>query len=163
MAIREIIEKGDPLLRKRSREVDSFNERLHTLLSDMAETLRIANGVGLAAPQVGVLRRAVIVDNGTEYMELINPEITAVEGEQIGLEGCLSVPGKYGIVERPNKVAVKYQDRNGEWHEYTGEELTARAICHELEHLEGILFIDKASRMLSDEELAELEQSEGDS
>ena len=123
----------------------------------MEETLLAANGVGLAAPQVGVLRRVVLVDTGEEILELINPEIIRTEGEQTGLEGCLSVPGKYGIVTRPNFVTVRAQDRFGEWFEAEGEELIARCFCHELAHLDGQLYLEVADRMLTQEELEELE------
>ena len=160
MAQRHILKQGDPTLNKRCREVTDFNARLHTLLDDMRETLAVANGVGLAAPQVGVLRRAVIVletnvDEGEEeYMiELVNPVIIEADGEQVGAEGCLSVPGEFGIVKRPEHVKVRAQDRNGEFFEVEGEGLTARAFCHELDHLEGTLFTSKASRMLTPEEL----------
>lgn len=160
MAQRHILKQGDPTLTKRCREVTDFNPRLHTLLDDMRETLAQANGVGLAAPQVGVLRRAVIVletnvaEDEDEYMiELVNPVIIEADGEQIGAEGCLSVPGEFGIVKRPEHVKVRAQDRFGEFFEVEGEGLTARAFCHELDHLEGTLFTTKASRMLTPEEL----------
>ena len=160
MAQRHILKQGDPTLTKHCREVTDFNPRLHTLLDDMRETLSQANGVGLAAPQVGVLRRAVIVletnvaEDEEEYMiELVNPVIIEADGEQIGAEGCLSVPGEFGIVKRPEHVKVRAQDRFGEFFEVEGEGLTARAFCHELDHLEGTLFTTKASRMLTPEEL----------
>ena len=162
MAQRHILKQGDPTLTKRCREVTDFNSRLHTLLDDMKETLSHANGVGLAAPQVGVLRRAVIVletnvaEDEEEYMiELVNPVIIEADGEQVGAEGCLSVPGEFGIVSRPEHVKVRAQDRNGEFFEVEGEGLTARAFCHELDHLEGTLFTTKVSRMLTPEELQE--------
>ena len=162
MAQRHILKQGDPTLTKRCREVTDFNSRLHTLLDDMKETLSHANGVGLAAPQVGVLRRAVIVletnvaEDEEEYMiELVNPVIIEADGEQVGAEGCLSVPGEFGIVARPEHVKVRAQDRNGEFFEVEGEGLTARAFCHELDHLEGTLFTTKVSRMLTPEELQE--------
>lgn len=162
MAIRNIVKKGDSVLEKHCRPVTEFNERLHILLDDMKETLLSSGGVGLAAPQVGVLRRVVIVietnvpEDEKEYvMELINPEITFEDGEQTGPEGCLSVPGKYGIVTRPNHVKVKAQDRNGNFFEVEGDVLTARCFCHELDHLEGILFPERAERMLTPEELSE--------
>ena len=126
----------------------------------MQETLAKANGAGLAAPQVGVLRRAVLVDNGEEVLELINPEILEQSGEQYGLEGCLSVPGKYGYVRRPNFVKVRAQDRYGNWFEAEGEELTARAFCHEIEHLDGHLYTEKVDRFLTDEELEELAEED---
>lgn len=162
MAQRHILKQGDPTLTKRCREVTDFNSRLHMLLDDMKETLSHANGVGLAAPQVGVLRRAVIVletnvaEDEEEYMiELVNPVIIEADGEQVGAEGCLSVPGEFGIVSRPEHVKVRAQDRNGEFFEVEGEGLTARAFCHELDHLEGTLFTTKVSRMLTPEELQE--------
>ncbi|NLH01622.1 MAG: peptide deformylase [Clostridiales bacterium] len=162
MAIRNIVKKGDSVLEKRCRPVTEFNERLHILLDDMKDTLLNSGGVGLAAPQVGVLRRAVIVietnvpEGEQEHIiELINPEIIEQEGEQTGPEGCLSLPGKYGIVTRPNRVRVRAQDRNGDFFEADGEALTARCFCHEIDHLDGILFPERAERMLSPEELAD--------
>ena len=160
MALRNILTDQDPTLYKVSRPVPEFNERLHILLDDMQETLAKANGAGLAAPQVGVLRRAVLVDNGEEVLELINPEILEQSGEQYGLEGCLSVPGKYGYVRRPNFVKVRAQDRYGNWFEAEGEELTARAFCHEIEHLDGHLYTEKVDRFLTDEELEELAEED---
>ena len=160
MALRKIVTVGDSVLNKVCRPVTKFDSRLHTLLDDMAETLEDANGVGLAAPQVGVLRRVVLVDVGDEILELINPEIIKTEGEQTGLEGCLSVPGKYGIVTRPNVVAVRAQDRFGEWFEAEGEELIARCFCHELAHLDGQLYTEVAKRMLSPEELESMFEEE---
>lgn len=156
MALRNILTEEDPTLRKVSRPVTKFDDRLHELLDDMAETLEDARGVGLAAPQVGILRRVVVVDVGEEILELINPEIISQSGEQTGMEGCLSVPGKYGIVTRPNVVKVRAQDRFGEWYEAEGEELIARAFCHELEHLDGHLYVDKVERFLTQEELEKL-------
>ena len=156
MALRKIITVGHPTLTKKSRPVEKFDERLWTLLDDMKETLVEANGVGLAAPQVAILRRICIVDNGEELLELINPEILEQSGEQDGLEGCLSVPDTYGKVVRPNYVKIKAQDRYGDWHEYEGEELVARCFCHELEHLDGHIYTEKAYHMLTDEEYAEL-------
>ena len=156
MALRNILTEEDPTLRKVSRPVTKFDDRLHELLDDMAETLEDARGVGLAAPQVGILRRVVVVDVGEEILELINPEIISESGEQTGLEGCLSVPGKYGIVTRPNVVKVRAQDRFGAWYEAEGEELIARAFCHELEHLDGHLYVDKVELFLTQEELEEL-------
>lgn len=153
MALRNIVTVGDSVLNKVCRPVTKFDKRLHMLLDDMAETLEEANGVGLAAPQVGVLRRVVLVDTGDEILELINPEIIHSEGEQTGVEGCLSVPGKYGIVTRPNFVTVRAQDRNGDWFEAQGEELIARCFCHELAHLDGHLYTELAERMLTAEEL----------
>ena len=162
MALRNILTEEDPTLHKVSRVVTNFDDRLHVLIDDMIETLHNANGVGLAAPQVGVLRRVVVVDAGDEVLELVNPEIIAQSGEQTGMEGCLSVPGKYGIVTRPNEVTVRAQDRDGNWFEVDGEELMARAFCHELEHLDGHLYTEKAERFLTDEELQELCAAEED-
>ena len=154
MAIRPIITEGDPVLNKVCHPVTNFDARLHDLLDDMRETLTEANGVGLAAPQVGGLRRVCVVMNeDEEIIELINPEIIAIEGEQTGLEGCLSVPGRYGIVTRPYVVRVRAQDRDGNFFEVEDEELTARCFCHELEHLDGHLFVERAEKMLSPEEL----------
>jgi peptide deformylase len=164
MATRTILKKGDPSLKKKSREVKDFNERLHRLLDDMRETLEKASGVGLAAPQVGVLRRAfIVIDyNGEEpkLLELINPEITETEGEQIGPEGCLSLPNIWGIVTRPERVRIKAQDRYGNYFETEGRGLTARAFCHELDHLQGVLFDEIADRFLTEEELESLRESE---
>lgn len=160
MAIRSIVQKGDSVLEKNCRQVTEFNDRLHILLDDMKETLLESGGVGLAAPQVGVLRRVVVVletnvaEDEEEYViELVNPEIIFEDGEQRGPEGCLSLPGKYGIVTRPNNVKVRAQDRNGNFFEVEGEALTARCFCHELDHLDGVLFPDRAERMLTPEEL----------
>ena len=146
MALREIVTYGDDILRKKCRPVTAFDGKLHTLLDDMAETLVKAEGAGLAAPQVGILRRAVIIDvhDGSGVIELINPEIVETEGVQCGNEGCLSLPGEWHEVERPAKVTVKAQDRHGNEFTMTGEGLLARAFCHELDHLDGVLFIDKA-------------------
>ena len=160
MARRNILTKEEPGLYKKCRPVTDFNSRLHQLLDDMADTLAQENGVGLAAPQVGVLRRAVIVletnvpEGEEEYLiELVNPEIIESDGEQYGAEGCLSVPGEYGLVRRPMHVKVRAQDRNGDFFEVEGEGLTARCFCHEIDHLEGIVFTSKCERMLSEEEL----------
>lgn len=157
MALRNIVTVGDSVLSKVCRPVTKFDNRLSILIDDMIETLEEANGVGLAAPQVGVLRRVVIVDAGEDgILELVNPEIIEQSGEQTGLEGCLSVPGKYGIVTRPNVVKVRAQDRHGDWYEVEGEELIARCFCHELAHLDGQLYTEVAERMLTSEELEEL-------
>ena len=154
MAIRKIVERGDPVLEKVCRPVTEFDARLHTLLDDMAETLEEAGGVGLAGPQVGVLRRVCIVkDDEGEIIELINPEIIETGGEQTGLEGCLSIPGRYGVVTRPYKVRVRAQDRDGVYFEVEGEDLTARGFCHEIEHLDGRLYTEHCDHLLSDEEL----------
>ena len=146
MAIRNIRVDDDPILRKKSREVTEFNDRLFELLDDMKETMYHSGGVGLAGPQVGVLKRVVVMDvseDRNEFIELINPEITYEEGEQTGVEGCLSIPGFNGIVTRPNIVKVKAQNRDGKWCLYKGEELKARCFCHELDHLDGVLYKDK--------------------
>ena len=156
MALRNIITEGNPTLNKVCRPVTAFDERLATLIDDMKETVVHANGVGLAAPQVAVLRRVVVVDLGEEIVELVNPRILTTEGEQDGLEGCLSVPDRYGMVKRPQKVKIEAQDRHGDWYEYEGEDLIARCFCHELEHLDGHLYTEKAYRMLTDEEYEEL-------
>lgn len=140
MALRNIVKFGDPILNKKSRSVEKFDDKLATLIDDMKDTMYHENGVGLAAVQVGMLRRVVVIDIGDGVMELVNPEITMAEGEQKDSEGCLSLPGKYGVTLRPNKVQVKAQDRNGKWHIYTGEGLKAKAFCHEIDHLEGVLF-----------------------
>ena len=165
MALRNILTKEQPTLYKKCRPVTEFNPRLHQLLDDMRETLMDANGVGLAAPQVGVLRRAVLVietnvpEGEDEYViELINPEILETSGEQDGAEGCLSVPGEYGLVKRPMNVKVRAQDRNGNWFEVEGNGLTARCFCHEIDHLDGIVFTSKAERMLTEEELSSGEE-----
>ena len=163
MALRNIVTEGDSVLTKVSRPVMKFDRRLHVLLDDMTDTLVDAGGVGLAAPQVGVLRRAVVVDTGEDgILELINPEIIEESGEQTGLEGCLSVPGKYGIVTRPNYVKVRAQDRDGNWFEAEGEELIARCFCHELAHLEGQLYTAVAERMLTPEELKAMMEEDED-
>ena len=167
MALRKIVEQGDDCLKKVCRPVTEFNAHLHQLLDDMADTLTEANGAGLAAPQVGVLRRVCLVldEDTEEFIELINPEILSKSGEQTGLEGCLSVPGKWGIVTRPNVVRVKAQDRDGNWFEAEGEGLTARAFCHEIEHLDGHLFVEHIDHFLSEEELRdylEREEQEGE-
>lgn len=149
MAIRTIIKDGNSFLRKKSRQVTVFDKRLHVLLDDMAETMHKAMGVGLAAVQVGVLRRAVVVDVGEDLVELVNPVIIeASEEPQFDAEGCLSFPGEYGMVERPMRVKVQAQDRNGDLFTVEGEGLKARAFCHEIDHLEGVLFIDHATEML---------------
>lgn len=143
MAIRNIRTDNDPILRKKSRIVENFDEKLWILLDDMKDTMYQAEGVGLAAVQVGILKRVVIVDVGDGLIELINPEIIEVEGEQFGVEGCLSLPGKSGYTLRPMDVKVKAQNRNGNWCVYKGTELKAKAFCHEIDHLDGTLYIDK--------------------
>ena len=162
MATRKIVIQGDELLTKKSRPVTEFNPRLHQLLDDMADTLEEAQGAGLAAPQVGILRRAVLViDDDDKVMELINPEILLQEGEQTGPEGCLSVPGKFGMVTRPNHVRVRAQDRYGNWFEAEGEGLVARCFCHEIEHLDGHLYTEHIDRFLTDEELEAYYREQG--
>ena len=153
MAIRTILTEKEDVLHKVCKPVEKFDERLWVLLDDMRDTLDEANGVGLAAPQVGILRRVVIVDTGEEILELVNPEMLETSGEQEGPEGCLSVPGKYGIVKRPYIAKVRAQDRNGEWYEVEGEELIARCFCHELDHLDGIVYTEVMERFLTAEEL----------
>lgn len=148
MAIREIRKEGDDILTKVCKPVVKFDNKLHILLDDMYETMTQQEGVGLAAPQVGILKRAVIIDVGEGVIEMINPEIIETDGSQVGAEGCLSVPGVYGEVERPMYVKAKAQDRNGNWFEIEGEELLARAICHECEHLEGKLFRERVTAYL---------------
>lgn len=155
MGIRKIMTVKEPCLHKVCRPVEKFDKKLHKLLDDMKETLVDANGVGLAAPQVGILRRVVIVDTGEEMLELVNPELVETSGEQEGAEGCLSVPGKYGLVKRPNHAKVRAQDRDGNWFEAEGEELIARCFCHELDHLDGIVYTEIMERYLTDEELNE--------
>ena len=152
MAIRKIVTLGDDVLRKECRKQEKFDLRLAILLKDMADTMYRAEGVGLAAPQVGVLRRVVVIDVGEGLVEMINPVITKREGEQTGLEGCLSIPGRYGIVTRPYVVRVRAQDRYGTFFEVEDAELTARCFCHEIEHLDGKLFIDSAEYMLEDDD-----------
>lgn len=151
MAIRSIVKVGDPVLSKKCRAVDKIDDRIITLLDDMIDTLYDSGGVGLAAPQVGVLKRITVIDIGDGLIELINPEIVSQEGVQNDLEGCLSLPGKWGYVERPNKVTVRGMDRNGDLYEYTGEGLLARAFCHELEHLDGILFSSHVTEFVEPE------------
>ena len=156
MGLRKILTDKEPALHKVCRPVEKFDKRLHRLLDDMKETLQEANGVGLAAPQVGILRRVVVVDTGEEILELVNPTLLETSGEQEGPEGCLSVPGRYGLVKRPNVAKVRAQDRNGEWFEAEGEELIARCFCQEQAHLDGQLYTEVAERMLTQEELDEL-------
>lgn len=160
MALRNILKEGDETLSKKCRPVTDFNQRLHDLLDDLGETMMDAEGVGLAAPQVGVLRRAVVVletnvpeGDSERIIELVNPEIIESSGEQESPEGCLSVPGQYGMVKRPDRVKVRAQDRDGNWFELEGVGLTARAFCHELDHLDGHMFTELCDHILSDEEL----------
>ncbi len=159
MAIRKIVTVEDSVLRKTSRPVVKFDEKLWSLLDDMKDTLKKADGVGLAAVQVGILRRIVIVDVGDgKPVELINPEIVEQSGEQEGQEGCLSLPGEWGIVSRPDFVKVRAQNRKGQWCMHKGEGLKARCFCHEIDHLDGIVFTDRAKHMLTDEELQRLNE-----
>jgi len=161
VAILKIVKEGSSDLRKKSRPVEKINKRITTLLDDMYETLKNANGIGLAAPQVGVLRRIAIIEvEDGELMEMINPEIIFRDGEQEEIEGCLSSPGKFAQTVRPMSVKVAYTDRNGERTEKEGTELLARAFCHELDHLDGVLCFDKAVRILSQEELEEMRKNE---
>lgn len=152
MAIRNIVKLGDEILTKKCREVKNIDDRIICLLDDMIETLKQANGVGLAAPQVGILKRIAIVDTGNEILELINPEILFTDGEQTDAEGCLSYPGRYGLVTRPKTVKIRATDRNGNEYEYTGEDLTARAFCHEIDHLDGHFFTEKVTEWVDTEE-----------
>ena len=157
MGLRKILTDKDPALHKVCKPVTSFDSKLHKLLDDMNETLIESGGVGLAAPQVGILRRIFLVDVGmedNEIIEFINPEILETDGEQEGPEGCLSVPGKYGLVKRPYYAKVRAQDRFGEWYEVEGEELIGRCFCHELDHLDGIVYTEVMDRFLTEEELS---------
>ena len=157
MALRKILTDEDPALHKKCRPVTNFDDRLGELLDDLKETLAHAHGAGLAAPQVGILRRCVIVvDANDQMLELVNPEIISREGEQEGFEGCLSVPGRWGVVKRPMKAKVRAQDRNGNFFEVEGEEIVARCFCHEIDHLDGHLFTELAGRLYTNEELDEL-------
>ena len=153
MGLRKILTDKDPALHKVCKPVTAFDEKLHKLLDDMQETLVDSGGVGLAAPQVGILRRVVLVDTGEEIIELINPEMLETSGEQEGAEGCLSVPGKYGLVKRPMFAKVRAQDRYGDWFEAEGEELIARCFCHENDHLDGIVYTEVMDRFLTQDEL----------
>ena len=153
MALRKILSDKNPALHKVCKPVESFDSKLWRLLDDMRETLLDSGGVGLAAPQVGILRRVVLGDTGEEILELVNPTLLETDGEQEGPEGCLSVQGKYGLVKRPYYAKVRAQDRTGNWFEAEGEELTARCFCHELDHLDGILYTQVMERLLTDEEL----------
>ena len=149
MALRKIVVEGDPVLKKKSRPVEKFDARLAELLDDMRQTLYSAEGVGLAAVQVGVLRRVVVVDVGDGLLELVNPEIIEAEGEQRESEGCLSLPGEYGETIRPAVVKVKAQNREGKWCIYKGDGLKARCFCHEIDHLDGILYSQKVEKWLA--------------
>ena len=150
MAIRDVVQVGDDVLRGKCFAVEAFDEKLWALLEDMKDTVKKEQGAGLAAPQVGVLRRVVVVDVEEGYFEFINPVLMLQKGEQTGWEGCLSVRGKSGVVSRPMKVTLSYQDRNGEKHLLKAKGFFARAICHELDHLDGILYIDKATHIQSE-------------
>ena len=156
MGLRKILTVEESALHKVCKPVVNFDKRLHDLLDDMRETLIESGGVGLAAPQVGILRRVVLVDTGEEILELVNPTLLETDGEQEGAEDCLSVPGKYGIVKRPFWAKVRAQDRDGNWYEAEGEELTARCFCHELDHLDGIIYTEVMERYLTDEEMEEI-------
>ena len=153
MGLRKILTDKEPSLHKVCRPVEKFDGKLHKLLDDMVETMIDAHGVGLAAPQVGILRRIVVVNTGDEVLELVNPTLLETDGEQVGAEGCLSVPGKYGLVKRPYYAKVRAQDRFGDWYEAEGEEIIARCFCHELDHLDGIVYTEVMERFLRDEEL----------
>ena len=153
MGLRKILTVKEPALHKVCKPVVNFDKRLWTLLDDMKETLIDSNGVGLAAPQVGILRRVVLVDVGEEILELVNPSLLETDGEQEGMEGCLSLPGKYGLVKRPYYAKVRAQDRDGNWYEVEGEEIIARCFCHELDHLDGIVYTEVMERFLTEEEL----------
>ncbi|MDE6107126.1 MAG: peptide deformylase [Oscillospiraceae bacterium] len=157
MAIREILTDQDPALHKKCHVITQFDDKLAAFLDDLKETLAAANGAGLAAPQVGILRRAVIVvDESDEMLELVNPEIIERSGEQDGLEGCLSVPGMWGYVKRPMYVKVRAQDRKGDWFEVEGEEMVARCFCHEIEHLDGHVFSEHVDRLYDNEEIEKI-------
>ena len=162
MAIREILTDQDPVLHKKCHSVTQFDQRLWDLIDDMRETLEDAGGAGLAAPQVGILRRVVVLYDGEEQLlELVNPELMEREGEQDGLEGCLSVPGLWGYVKRPEKVRVKAQDRDGNWFETEGEGIVARCFCHEIEHLDGHVFTEHVDRIYTSEEVEQIMEEEG--
>ena len=151
MAIRNIVKIGDPILNKKSRQIEKFDERLGLLLDDMAETMYRESGAGLAAVQVGVLKRIFVTDTGEGLLELVNPEIIGTEGVQEEQEGCLSLPGECGITSRPSVVKVKAQNRNGKWFIHKAEGLKARCFCHEIDHLDGILFTERVIRAVKDE------------
>lgn len=157
MAIREIRLEEDPILRKRSKKIDEITERIQILLEDMVETMDYADGVGLAAPQVGVLRRAIVIDIGDGPMKIMNPEIVEINGEVIDVEGCLSIPGKSGTVKRPEWIKIKYLDIDGKEQILEGEGLLARVLCHEIDHLEGILYTDK---IIDEVELEDLDEED---
>lgn len=161
--IRKILQKDDPVLHKVCHPVTQFDGKLAGLLEDLTATLEHANGLGLAAPQIGILRRVcVVMDQDETYLELVNPQIVEQEGEQEGFEGCLSVPGRWGVVKRPYKVRVRAQDRNGNFFEAEGEEIVARCFCHEIEHLDGHLFTEHADRLYTTEELDRMMEEQGE-
>lgn len=160
MAVMKILRLGDETLRKKSHPVTKIDRRTIGLLKDMAETMYAADGCGLAAPQVGILRRMVVIDVGDGLIELINPEIIENEGEEIGVEGCLSVPGRRGTVKRPTKVVVRALDKKGREIELTAEGFLARAVCHELDHLDGIVYVDKMIEDVTDQYNQEYHQEE---
>lgn len=159
---KKILQREDPALHKVCRPVTAFDEKLHTLLRDMSDTLRAAGGLGLAAPQIGILRRVcIVVDDNEQYLELVNPEIISQEGEQTGFEGCLSLTGKYGLVKRPMKVSVRALDRNGKPVEYTREGITARCFCHEIEHLDGHMYYEHTDRLYTEDEIDQMQEGRG--
>ena len=160
MALRKLAYIEDDILRKKSRKVESFDQRLHVLLDDMAETMYKNNGCGLAAPQVSVLRRAIVMDVGEGLIEVVNPEIVSREGEVDGVEGCLSVPGVYGYVTRPTWAKIRAQDRDGNWFEREGEGVVAQCFCHETEHLDGHLFTEKVEEYVDPEDLQRGDEEE---
>lgn len=153
MALRKIVTEGDDILLKKCRPVEKFDSKLYSLLDDMVETLHDSGGVGLAAPQIGIMRRVCVIDIGDGVVEYVNPQIISTDGEHEVVEGCLSSPGEFGIVSRPKKVVAKAFDRNGNEFTIEGEDLFAQAMCHEFDHLDGILFKSKVIRMLSPDEL----------
>lgn len=160
MALRNIVKEGDPILTKKCRPVEKFYQRLWDLIDDMVETLADSGGVGLAAPQVGIMRRICVIDVGEGAVEFINPEIIESSGEQEVQEGCLSCPGEFGIIRRPDHVKARFQDRNGNFCEIEGDELFAQAMCHEFDHLDGVLFKTKVERMLTEEELRQMREEQ---
>ena len=160
MSVRKIYVQGEEVLTKKAHPVTKFDHKLHILLDDMKDTLIKAEGAGLAAPQVGILRRVIVVSDGETITELVNPEIIATQGEQNGLEGCLSVPQKYGMVKRPLIVTVKAQDRNGYPFTMTGQDLLARAFCHEIDHLNGVLYTEYVDRLFTPEEIQNMAEEE---
>ena len=160
MALRVIKLDGDPVLRKTSKKIDEVTERIEILLDDMVETMIDANGIGLAAPQVGVLRRAIVVDIGEGIMKMVNPEIIESDGAVIDVEGCLSIPNKSGTVERPERVKVKYINENNEEKIVEASELLARVVCHEIDHLNGVLYTDKVIEYVELQDLEEVEEDE---